>query len=45
MEPVDEVGDLAGDSVLRERRDVTLVLLCVNRILALTSMELSPLTP
>lgn len=45
MEPVEEVGDLAGDSVLREQRDVTLVLQCVNQILALTNMELSPLTP
>lgn len=48
MEPVEEVGDLAGDSVLCYQRDVTLVLKCVNRITASrsrTNMERSPLTP
>lgn len=47
MEPVEEVGDLAGDRVLWDQRDVTLVLKCVNWITASrsrTNMELSPLT-
>lgn len=48
MEPVEEVGDLAGDSVLRDQKDTSLETMYMNWITAPRAkahMDLSPLTP